>query len=328
MLERRIKPAQAMDHKADHVIRVVGLKKYYASGLFHKKIVKAVDGLSFEIQRGGSFALVGESGCGKSTVGRCVGRLSRPSSGSIYFKGKDIWQAPYHRKTLRKKMQIIFQDPDKSLDPRMRLFDILCEPLKVHGWPKGRQAEKVVNLMERVRLSPDLMDRYPHELSGGQRQRIGIARAISLDPELIIADEAVASLDLIAQTQIMDLMEKNQTENGTAYLYISHNLNTVRRFADRMAVIYLGRCVEAGKTEKIFNAPAHPYTRGLLSAFMGTGLLSTEKRSVLKGEVPSPMQPPPGCRFHPRCPNAKAVCSRLYPPERKVSEDHLVWCHF
>ena len=310
------------------IIRVVKLKKHYASGLFHKKKVSAVDGLSFEIQKGGSFALIGESGCGKSTVGRCVARLSRPSSGAVYFKGKDIWQEPYRRKSLRKKMQIIFQDPDKSLDPRMRLFDILREPLKVHGFPKSRQAEKVVELMERVSLSPDLKDRYPHELSGGQRQRIGIARALSLNPELIIADEALASLDLLAQTQIMNLMEKKQAENGTAYLYISHNLKMVHRFTDRMAVIYLGRCVETGKTETIFNDPAHPYTRGLLSAFAGTGLLSTGKSHILKGELPSPMRPPPGCRFHPRCPQAKEICSRFQPSERVISNDHSVWCHF
>ncbi len=315
-------------HGPDPIMSIVGLKKYFVSGLFHKKIVKAVDGLSLEIKSGESFALVGESGCGKSTVGRCVGRLSRPTAGSVYFRGSNVWQEPYRRKIFRKEMQIIFQDPDRSLDPRMKLIDILREPLKVHDVPQCRQAETVAELMAQVNLSPDLMARYPHELSGGQRQRIGIARAFSLNPKLIIADEAGASLDLLAQAQILELMKEKQAESGTAYLYISHNLNAVQRFADRIGVIYLGRCVEIGTTEAIFNSPAHPYTRGLLSAFTGINSLSRGKKLILKGEPPSPMRPPSGCRFHPRCPNAKDICSNLQPPERQIGEHHSVWCHF
>lgn len=310
------------------MIEVRDLKKYFVSGLFRKSVTKAVDGVSFEIGKGETFGLVGESGCGKSTVGRCVVRLIEPTRGDILFNGINISRVNGDIRALRKKMQIIFQDADGALNPRMRVSDLLLEPLKVHGMDKGRQTDKVAELMQMVNLSRDLMARYPHELSGGQRQRIGIARAISLNPEFIVADEAAASLDLLVQAQILNLLKRLQSEHGTCCLFISHNLSIIRLIADRVAVMYLGRLVEIGETKDIFNTPAHPYTQTLLAAAPRIDSPAQPPKTIVPGEIPSPLQPPSGCRFHPRCLQSKKLCPQLAPEKRHVGKGHWVWCHY
>lgn len=312
----------------EKLIEVKNLKKYFSSGIFRKSYVKAVDGVSFEIRKGETFALVGESGCGKSTVGRCTLRLIEPTSGEVYFKGINILGLNRELRDLRRKMQIIFQDADGSLNPRMRILELLVEPLRVHGLLNGRGMAEALRLLELVNLTPDLLGRYPHELSGGQRQRVGIARAITLNPEFIVADEPAASLDLSVQAQMLDLMKRLQGEFGMGYLFISHNVNIVRLMAERIAVMYLGKFVEVGDTRKIFNGATHPYTQALLSAVPTTDPSARQNRIVLEGEIPSPMNPPSGCRFHPRCPEAKAVCSEVEPALQDTGSGHLVACHF
>jgi len=310
------------------LIEVKNLKKRFSSGMFRKSYVKAVDGISFEIARGETFALVGESGCGKSTVGRCVLHLIEPTSGEIYFKGVNISGLKGGIRRLRKKMQIIFQDADGSLNPRMRVFDLILEPLRVHRLLNGNEREKAFQLMELVSLTPDILERCPHELSGGQRQRVGIARAIALSPEFIVADEPAASLDLSVQAQMLDLMKRLQAELGIAYLFISHNLRVVKLMADKVAVMYLGKLVEVGDAGKIFYGSAHPYTQALLSAVSTTDSSAGRKRIVLEGEIPSPLNPPPGCRFHTRCPKAGKICSVVKPVLCEIEDRHLVACHF
>jgi len=312
----------------ERLIEVMDLRKYFSSGIFRKVYVKAVDGVSFEIGKGKTFGLVGESGCGKTTVGRCLLRLIEPTSGEIRFKGEDILRFNGERlRVLRRKMQIIFQDADGSLNPRMRVFDLLVEPLRVHGLLNGRGTEEVLRLLKLVNLTPDLLIRFPHELSGGQRQRIGIARAMALSPEFIVADEPAASLDLSVQAQILELMKRLQEEFGISCLLISHNLRMVKLMADRVAVMYLGRFVEVGDRERIFNGYVHPYTQALLSAALSADPVAKRKRVVLRGEIPSPLDPPSGCRFHPRCPEAKAICSEVEPELREIETGHLVACH-
>ena len=310
------------------LVEVKNLKKHFTSGLFRKSYVKAVDGVSFEIGEGETFALVGESGCGKSTVGRCILRLIEPTSGEVYFNSENILGSNGNLRELRRKMQIIFQDGDGSLNPRMRVFDLLTEPLRVHRLINGQSREKAAGLMKLVNLTPDLLGRYPHELSGGQRQRIGIARAMSLNPEFVVADEPAASLDLSVQAQMLELMKRLQAEFGISYLFISHNLNVVKLMADRVAVMYLGKLVEVGDTEKIFNGSAHPYTQALLSAVPTTDPSARRKRIVLKGEIPTPLNPPSGCRFHPRCPEAMGICSEIEPRLQEIGTGHSVACHF
>jgi len=312
----------------EKLIEVKNLKKHFSSGMFRKSYVKAIDGVSFEIRNGETFALVGESGCGKSTVGRCLLHLIEPTLGEIYFKGIDISGLKGNLRDLRKKMQIIFQDADGSLNPRMRVLELLVEPIRVHGLLNGKGMEEALKLLELVNLTPDLLGRYPHELSGGQRQRIGIARAMALNPEFIVADEPSASLDLSVQAQMLDLMKRLQGEFGTGYLFISHSLNIVRLMADRVAVMYLGKLVEVGDTAQIFNGAAHPYTQALLSAVPTTNPSARQKRIVLEGEIPSPLNPPSGCRFHSRCPEAKGVCSEVEPEFLEIESGHLVACHF
>ncbi|MBT9148991.1 MAG: ABC transporter ATP-binding protein [Dehalococcoidia bacterium] len=308
------------------LIEVKNLRKYFTSGLFRKSCVKAVDGVSFEVEEGETFALVGESGCGKSTVGRCILRLIEPTAGEVYFRGINISGSNGNLRGLRKKMQMIFQDADGTLNPRMRVFDLITEPSRVHRLVNGR--EKAAELMEMVNLTPDLLGRYPHELSGGQRHRIGIARAMSLNPEFIVADELAASLDLSVQAQMLDLMKRLQAEFAIGYLFISHNLNVVKLMADRVAVMYLGKFVEVGDTRRIFSASAHPYTQALLSTVLNPNPSARRKRIVLEGEIPSPLNPPSGCRFHPRCPEAKAICSEIEADLREIEDRHLVSCHF
>lgn len=296
--------------------------------MFRKNYVRAVDGISFEIAKGETFALVGESGCGKSTVGRCVLHLIEPTSGEIRFKGVNISGLKGGIRSIRKKMQIIFQDADGSLSPRMRVFDLILEPLRVHRLLNGNENEKALRLMELVNLTPDILDRRPHELSGGQRQRVGIARAIALTPEFIVADEPAASLDLSVQAQMLDLMKRLQAELGIAYLFISHNLRVVKLMADKVAVMYLGRLVEVGDAKKIFHGSAHPYTQALLAAVPTAYPSARRKRIVLEGEIPSPLNPPSGCGFHTRCPEAGRICSEVEPAFREIEDRHLVACHF
>lgn len=291
-------------------------------------VVRASDGVTLEIKQGEVLCLVGESGCGKSTVGRCTVRLIEPTCGEIFLNGTNISNINGDIRTLRKNMQIIFQDADGALNPRMKVFDLLIEPLKVHGLVNGQRTDKVAELMEMVNLPHDLMERYPHELSGGQRQRIGIARALSLNPEFIVADEAAASLDLMVQAQMLNLLKRLQSERGISCLFISHNLRIIRLIADRVAVMYLGRFVEIGETKDIFNNAVHPYTQALLSSAPSIDPLAQPQKNMLGGEIPSPLQPPAGCRFHPRCSRSKNLCSQISPGKRHIGGDHWAWCHY
>ena len=307
------------------LIEVEGLKKYYSSGVFQKSVVRAVDGISFKIGAGETFALVGESGCGKTTVGRCVLRLTEPTGGRVFFDGEDILGRKALDRDMRKRMQIIFQDADGSLNPRMRVYDLILEPFRVHGLVKGDGYGQVCELMETVNLTPDLLSRYPHELSGGQRQRIGIARAVALSPRFIVADEPAASLDLSVQAQMLELMKKLQKDGGISYLYISHNLRIVRIMADRIGVMYLGKLVETGTKEDIFSRAAHPYTRALLSAIPSVDPAARKKRILLEGDLPGPIDMPSGCRFHPRCPYREEKCKAEEPTLK--GNGHQVACH-
>jgi oligopeptide/dipeptide ABC transporter ATP-binding protein len=310
-----------------NLIEVKNLKKYFSGGIFRKNYIKAVDGVSFNIKKRETFGLVGESGCGKSTVGRCLLHLLEPTSGAIRFKDRDLMDFKGDLRDLRRKMQIFFQDADGSLNPRMRVSELLLEPQKAHGLIKGKGTDNALKLMEIVNLAPDILKRYPHELSGGQRQRIGIARAMSLTPDFIVADEPTASLDLSVQAQMLYLMQKLQQDSHVSYLFISHNLKAVRIMADRLAVMYLGKFVEVGSKDKIFNQPGHPYTQALLSAVRDVAPLNNHKRIILSGEIPSPLNPPAGCRFHPRCPKARPDCSEIEPALQEMGENHLVACN-
>jgi oligopeptide/dipeptide ABC transporter ATP-binding protein len=317
-----------MPFMVDKLIRVSHLKKHFSGSKFRKGCLKAVDGVGFEIDRGETFGLVGESGCGKSTLGRCVLRLLEPSSGEVYFKGRSILGLNGEVRDLRKKMQIIFQDSDSSLNPRLKVSDHILEPLRVHRLlDKKGAAGEALRLLEMVNLTPDLLGRYPHELSGGQRQRVGIARAMALNPEFIVADEPAASLDLSVQAQILDQLRGLQQKFGIAYLFISHNLNVVRLMADRVAVMYLGKFVEMGEARKIFKEAAHPYTRALLSVSIAAGSPAGQTRTMLKGEIPSPLNPPSGCRFHTRCPEAGNICSEVEPQLLEIESGHFAACH-
>jgi oligopeptide/dipeptide ABC transporter ATP-binding protein len=276
--------------------------------------VKAVDGVSFDVQSGKTLGLVGESGCGKTTVGRSILRLIPRTSGSVAYRGRDFfaYEGEELRK-LRRHMQIIFQDPVSSLNPRMTIGNIIGEPIQVHGIARGREREEMVaSLLQRVGLDPSFSARYPHEFSGGQRQRIGIARALSLSPDFIVCDEPVSALDVSIQSQILNLLDDLQRERKIAYLFIAHNLAVVEHFSDEVAVMYLGRIVEKAGSKELYSNPKHPYTLSLLSAVPEANPRPTKTRIVLKGEVPSPSNPPTGCAFHPRCPltrEAARACS-------------------
>jgi oligopeptide transport system ATP-binding protein len=315
------------------LLDVRNLRKYYPvtkGFIFQRQVgaVKAVDDISFFIRKGETLGLVGESGCGKTTTGRVILRLQEPSAGEALFEGRDIFKLHKEElRRLRRDMQIIFQDPYSSLNPRMTVGDIIGEPLEIHNLARGREkVRRVQELLEVVGLSPYHANRYPHEFSGGQRQRIGIARALAVNPKLIIADEPVSALDVSIQAQVLNLLEELQKEFGLTYLFIAHDLSVVKHISDRIAVMYLGKIVELAQTEELFTNPQHPYTEALLSAVPIPNPEMRRERIILPGDVPSPINPPPGCRFHTRCLYAQPSCRVDPPPFEDVGGGHYVAC--
>ncbi|SHH88480.1 ABC transporter ATP-binding protein [Desulfosporosinus lacus] len=316
------------------LLKVENLKKYFPikKGIAVQRYVgdlKAVDGVSFEIRRGETLGLVGESGCGKSTIGRVILRLLEPSKGKVIFEGKVLNELSHEEmRQMRSQMQMIFQDSYASLNPRMRVGDIIAEPILIQGVSSRAEREKrVCKILDVVGLSPYHGARYPHEFSGGQRQRIGIARALALNPKLIICDEPVSALDLSIQAQLINLLEDLQKEYHLTYLFIAHDLSVVKHISDRVAVMYLGKIAELANSEELYKNPQHPYTIALLSAIPVPDPTVKKDRIILKGDVPSPVNPPSGCRFHTRCPKVQSICKEQDPNFRDIGNDHFVACH-
>jgi oligopeptide transport system ATP-binding protein len=325
-----------MTQDADVLLRVTDLVKHFPLGsnaLFKRNtdVVHAVDGVSFDLRRGLTLGLVGESGCGKSTTGRTIMQLYRPTSGSVVLDGIDLAKlTPEELRKTRRRMQMIFQDPYSSLNPRMTVGDIVSDPILVNNKdvPRKEVMEQVRRLLGLVKMDPSFINRYPHEFSGGQRQRIGIARALALQPELVICDEPISALDVSIQAQVVNLLTELQKLFNLTYLFIAHDLAMVRRMCDRVAVMYLGVIVELADRAEFYQDPLHPYTRALLSAVMipDPSVEERRERIILKGEIPSPVHPPSGCRFHTRCPIAEPRCSQSVPELREVKPDHFVAC--
>jgi len=322
---------------SDVLVNVQNLKMYFpvtAGLIFQRKIadVKAVDGISFEVKKGETLGLVGESGCGKSTTGRAILQLYKPTEGSVDFGGTELTRlSGGNLRRMRRRMQMIFQDPYASLNPRMSVGSIIGEPLTIHGLARGSRArkERIQDLMRVVGLNPYYANRYPHEFSGGQRQRIGIARALAVEPDFIVADEPVSALDVSIQAQIINLLEDLQQQFGLTYLFIAHDLSVVRHISDRVGVMYLGKLMELADRNELYENPLHPYTKALLSAVPvpDPSVETRRERIILTGDVPSPLRPPPGCVFHTRCPIAIEECRQAIPEWRDVGGGHMVACH-
>ena len=318
---------------SDTLLRVEDLKIYYpvaGSELGKKEFVKAVDGVTFEVKKGEVFGIVGESGCGKSTLGRGICKLENLTSGHVYLDGEDITDYNDRKmRSIRKKVQMVFQDPYASLNPRMSVFDIIAEPLQVHHLYKDKAdlEKKVLDLLHRVGLDDYHANRYPHEFSGGQRQRIGIARALAVEPSLIIADEPVSALDVSIQAQVLNLLNELKRDLDLTYIFVAHDLSVVEYISDRVGVMYLGNFVEVGDKEKIYKNPMHPYTQALLSAVPVPDPTAKRERILLEGSIPSAHKPPTGCKFHTRCPKCMECCRTQAPERYEVDEGHYVYCH-
>ena len=318
---------------SDTLLRVEDLKIYYpvaGSGFGKKEFVKAVDGVTFEVKKGEVFGIVGESGCGKSTLGRGVCKLENLTSGHVYLDGEDITEYNDRRmRSIRKKVQMVFLDPYASLNPRMSVFDIIAEPLLVHHLyqDKADLEKKVLDLLHRVGLDDYHANRYPHEFSGGQRQRIGIARALAVEPSLIIADEPVSALDVSIQAQVLNLLNELKHDLDLTYIFVAHDLSVVEYISDRVGVMYLGNFVEVGEKEKIYSNPMHPYTQALLSAVPVPDPTAKRERILLEGSIPSAHKPPTGCKFHTRCPKCMECCKTQAPERYEVDDGHYVYCH-
>jgi len=318
------------------LVDVKGLKMHFpiTSGVMISRVVahvKAIDGISFHIRKGETLGLVGESGCGKTTTGRCILQLEKATEGQILFEGEDLTKLTQKEMSpIREKIQVIFQDPYSSLNPRMKIGEIIGEPIKVHEiiTDPAKRDRRIAELLSLCGLDPKFSDRYPHEMSGGQRQRVGIARALAVNPEFIICDEAVSALDVSIQAQVINLLEDLRDEFGLTYLFISHDLSVVRHLCHRVAVMYLGKIVELADCDELYDNPIHPYTRALLAAvpIPDPVIEAKRKHEVVKGEVPSPINPPKGCVFHPRCPLAVAGCSKTIPEFREIKPGHWVAC--
>jgi len=316
----------------EKLVEVKNLKKWFWMGkspLGKKEAVRAVDDVSFYVKKKEVLGLVGESGCGKTTCGKVILRILDPTGGSVYFNGQEITHL--NRKEIlkfRKRMMIIYQDPFGSLDPRMTIGSTIAEPMEVHKiGSKKEQEEKVIEIMGKVGLLPDQINRYPHEFSGGQRQRIGIARALATNPEFIVADECVSALDVSIQAQIINLLQDLQKEFGLTLLFVAHDLSVIKHICDRVAVMYLGKIVETGSKKRLFSNPKHPYTQALLSAIPIPDPKLRKKGKILMGDVPSPINPPSGCRFHTRCPYVKTVCKEEEPELKFFEDNHYIACH-
>ena len=317
---------------AEPILRVTDLvKEFRVRDLGRSAVVHAVSGVSFHVQRGETLALVGESGCGKSTTGRCILRLVEPTSGAVQFQGTDLLQLDHGAmRKMRRNLQIVFQDPQASLHPRLTVRRLLAEPLEVHGSERAAFDDRITELLQLVQLRPEHLDRYPHEFSGGQRQRVGIARALAISPAMLVLDEPVSALDVSIQAEIMRLLIDLRERLGLSYLFIAHDLAVVRQLADRVAVMYLGKIVEIGPAERVYDSPQHPYTQALLSAvpIPDPEVQRTRRRIMLTGELPSPIDPPSGLRFRTRCWRAEQRCTDTEPVLTADTDEHSVACHF